>query len=112
MTYRTSVAGALIKTKRTVRRGKHPPDNMHALKNIYLFGYCRRSKQKKQTLKQNLKRQKEDPLKETKCIIERDKHILLPIRTKSQLSILSVAPTNAGGISTNKMVHITRIHAT
>jgi hypothetical protein len=57
--------------------------------------------------KQKLKRQKENPLKETKGIIESDKHILLPIRTKSQLSILSMAPTNAGGISTNKMVHIT-----
>jgi hypothetical protein len=54
--------GAIKKTNRTVRKDKHPPDNMHALKNIYLFGHCRRSKQKKQT-RAKLKEIKKEPFK-------------------------------------------------
>lgn len=39
-------------------------------------------------------------------------YILLTHGTISKLSILSMTPTYAGIISTNKMVHVTRIHAT
>ena len=34
---------------------------MHALKNIYLLGYCRRSKEQKQKQTQNLEREDGDP---------------------------------------------------